>query len=256
MPRPRFNKLPEDKKERILEISAREFAYHGFDDASLNHILSEAGISKGAAYYYFDDKTDLFATVIEHFLVGLFEQTKDVFLTATKQSFWDVLHSVCLDLINECSKKPWTLGLIKAVGRFSFPRDPAEWGPLSHLIEAGDRWFLTFIQRGQEVGVVRTDLPVDLLLAWLWSLDEAIDRWIADHFQSISYDEAQGIADLTVDTFRRLLEPPQVHKRWFIIPKTNTQGEKNVSNKSEKKGVHPSPKKKASRSMARRKNDQ
>ena len=64
MPRPRFDKLPPDKRGRILEAAALEFAAHGFDGASLNRIISTAGISKGAAYYYFDDKADLYATVV------------------------------------------------------------------------------------------------------------------------------------------------------------------------------------------------
>ena len=62
MPRPRFEKLPVEKQEQILEAAAKEFTAHGYDGASLNRILEEAGISKGAAYYYFDDKADLYAT--------------------------------------------------------------------------------------------------------------------------------------------------------------------------------------------------
>ncbi len=50
MPRPRFYKLPEEKRERILEAAAKEFVAHGFEGASLNQILTAAGISKGAAY--------------------------------------------------------------------------------------------------------------------------------------------------------------------------------------------------------------
>ncbi len=67
MPRPRFNKLPEEKRERILEAAAKEFVAHGYEGASLNQILAEAGISKGAAYYYFDDKADVYATAVLHY---------------------------------------------------------------------------------------------------------------------------------------------------------------------------------------------
>ena len=49
MPRPRFNKLSAEKRECILEAAAKEFAAHGYDGASLNRILDETGISKGAA---------------------------------------------------------------------------------------------------------------------------------------------------------------------------------------------------------------
>ena len=66
MPRPRFKKLAADKRAAIIEAAGVEFAAHGFQGASLNAIIAAAGISKGAFYYYFDDKADLFATVIEY----------------------------------------------------------------------------------------------------------------------------------------------------------------------------------------------
>ena len=64
MPRPRFEKLPPEKRETILETAAKEFAEFGYEGASLNQILAKSGISKGAAYYYFDNKED-FAIVFD-----------------------------------------------------------------------------------------------------------------------------------------------------------------------------------------------
>lgn len=66
MPYPRFNKLPVEKRTKLLDIAVQEFAKYGFDDASVNCILEEARMSKGAAYYYFEDKVDLFCTVIQY----------------------------------------------------------------------------------------------------------------------------------------------------------------------------------------------
>lgn len=60
MPRPRFQKLSIEKQQAILEAAAREFSAHGYEGASINKILETAQLSKGAAYYYFDDKADLF----------------------------------------------------------------------------------------------------------------------------------------------------------------------------------------------------
>ena len=65
MPFARFGKLSPEKRERILEVAAQEFARHGYEDACINRILEQAEMSKGAAYYYFEDKVDLFCTVVE-----------------------------------------------------------------------------------------------------------------------------------------------------------------------------------------------
>ena len=72
MPRPRFEKLSPEKREQILETSAKEFAANGYEGASLNQILAKAGISKGAAYYYFDNKADLYVTTTHtHYAIEL-----------------------------------------------------------------------------------------------------------------------------------------------------------------------------------------
>ena len=89
MPYPRFNKLPVEKRTRLLDIAAQEFAKYGFDDASVNRILEEAHMSKGAAYYYFEDKVDLFCTVIQYAMewLKLIDTQFDV-ATLTPETFW------------------------------------------------------------------------------------------------------------------------------------------------------------------------
>ena len=62
MPRKRFADLEQPRRNRILGAAAHEFAERGYEAASVNRIITEAGISKGSLYYYFDDKEDLVAT--------------------------------------------------------------------------------------------------------------------------------------------------------------------------------------------------
>jgi AcrR family transcriptional regulator len=89
MPFPRFSKLPLEKRERLMEAAAQEFAAYGFDDASLNRILETVQMSKGAAYYYFEDKVDLFFTVIHYCneRLKLFDLELDP-ATLTAENFW------------------------------------------------------------------------------------------------------------------------------------------------------------------------
>jgi hypothetical protein len=37
---------------------------------------------------------------------------------------------------------------------------------------------MRFMKRGQEVGVIRTDIPGELIIAWLQALDGASDQWL------------------------------------------------------------------------------
>jgi AcrR family transcriptional regulator len=50
---------PERTRERLLQAASREIYRSGFQSASLNTILSVAGVTKGALYYDFDGKEAL-----------------------------------------------------------------------------------------------------------------------------------------------------------------------------------------------------
>lgn len=62
-----FERLPEEKRIRVLEAAKRAFAASGFAGANVNHIAEEAGISVGSMYKYFRTKEDLFLALIEEF---------------------------------------------------------------------------------------------------------------------------------------------------------------------------------------------
>ncbi len=57
----------EDKKtrERLLESARQEFTAKGYLKASLRKICADAGVTTGALYFFFKDKEDLFASIVE-----------------------------------------------------------------------------------------------------------------------------------------------------------------------------------------------
>lgn len=55
-----FMKLPVEKREQILNAALMEFAHNGFEQASTNHIVKQAGIGKGMLFYYFNSKKELY----------------------------------------------------------------------------------------------------------------------------------------------------------------------------------------------------
>lgn len=64
---------PDDKKtrERLLESARAEFTEKGYLKASLRKICADAGVTTGALYFFFKDKEDLFAAIVEPPLLGL-----------------------------------------------------------------------------------------------------------------------------------------------------------------------------------------
>ncbi len=57
---PKFEVLDEGKQQRIVNAAMREFARRGYDHASTNRIVEDAGIAKGLLFHYFKNKKQLF----------------------------------------------------------------------------------------------------------------------------------------------------------------------------------------------------
>ena len=56
---------PDATRQRILEAAAAEIHRHGFRNASIDQILSETGLTKGALYHHFPTKADLGYAVVD-----------------------------------------------------------------------------------------------------------------------------------------------------------------------------------------------
>ncbi len=63
-----YKKLDEETLNNLLETGIKEFAYKGFDKASIADIAKKSGLSVGVLYKYFADKDDFFISCIRHTL--------------------------------------------------------------------------------------------------------------------------------------------------------------------------------------------
>lgn len=205
MPRPRFEKLSLEKRERILEAAAQEFATYGYAQASLNHILETAEISKGAAYYYFDDKADLYLTAVRHFSLAVLETIHLDLSELTAENFWTTITEVYRQQFAAFADRPWILGLLKTSGLNVDAMVADE--QLAAMLQEVGQMMATFLQQGQALGVVRTDLPDELLVALVTAVDDTHDRWLFSRTEALSAAELTNAAGQIGDLLRRLLTP-------------------------------------------------
>lgn len=59
-----------DSRAELLRAAAEVFAERGFRDASVDQIAARAGYSKGALYWHFDSKDDVFFALVEERIDG------------------------------------------------------------------------------------------------------------------------------------------------------------------------------------------
>lgn len=206
MPRPRFLKLPAGKRQRILEAAALEFAARGFESASLNRIISAAGISKGAAYYYFDDKADLYATVVLEGWRALLPAGGLDLTGLDRATFWPALRGVYGEMLGRAKQQPWLIAVGKLV--YEPPPSPALGDIVAAEFARAMAWLSALIARGQQVGAIRADLPAAFLVSVLGAALEAADRWSVQHAEELGPEGMDRLAVILLDMVERFVGPP------------------------------------------------
>jgi AcrR family transcriptional regulator len=206
MARPRFANLDLDTRYRILETAAEEFAARGFDGVSLNRLIERLEMSKGSFYYYFDDKADLFSTVADLAWAIVLPSGNLDFEIFDAENFWPSLEALMQDARERVRANPWLVGFTRLM--YDPPDVAGVRESLAEKFDQARRWQAALIGRGQELGTVRADLPIELLQALLVGADEAGDRWFVNNWERLDEKELERLFEEVFAIFRRMLEPP------------------------------------------------
>ena len=82
-----------DTKEHILETVFILFLQKSFKAVTMQEIVKQTGISKGAFYHYFTSKEQVFEEIVNQYFMRLVDMGFDQFSTDSLQAFYtDLLH--------------------------------------------------------------------------------------------------------------------------------------------------------------------
>jgi AcrR family transcriptional regulator len=205
MARNRFENLEAEKREAILRAAGEEFADKGYEGASINRIIRRSGMSKGSVYYYFEDKADLFATTLENSIQRIIQEIGWFSLEVLgPDEFWDAVLELTRRTIEWTRRNDWWIRLGKSIYRLQ--QEAGAEAAAHRLTDLGKDWWRSILSRGQTLGVIRTDLPLDLLVAIVMGADQGGDRWMMEHWDRLSEKELAEIVDARVDLLRDMLD--------------------------------------------------
>lgn len=221
MPLPRFANLDSAKRSEILRVATEEFVEQGFENASLNRIIARSGMSKGALYYYFSDKDDLYRTILDEYaeqLIAVWSGGSSANGAAfagvrTPGRYWAAWLAHWRRSLEHHKDNPLYSAFFGQCvrARASGLAHPA----LTDVATSLRGWVREVLRRGQRIGAVRDDLPEDLLLEAAFGLMEGFDRWLVRHRQTANESPIDDLARLSVEFLQRLVEPdpPRSHAR-------------------------------------------
>ena len=149
-----FDKIPKEKRDRILNVAIKEFADNGFENTSIQQIAKKAGISVGSIYKYFENKETMFSMVVhegmsslEELLMSLADSSEDILVKA---------ETIIRALLKYSRKNP---ELIKLYCQLTTSDNSEFLNGISQRIEAVSASIYTVtISKAQETGDVRDDI--------------------------------------------------------------------------------------------------
>jgi AcrR family transcriptional regulator len=205
VPRPRFLTADPDLRARLLGSARRELAAKGYEAASLNRILEDAGLSKGAFYYYFDDKADLAVTVLEDAMAPYLAELEAMQPADDVAGFWAEMEAMNARSLARLAEHPDEADLFTRLG-VAFREDEALLARVMPLI-ARQAKSLALWRRGQELGAIRHDLPIEVLVATIQAIKQSLIPLYLPKGAPTTPEALASLAAAQWDMARRILAP-------------------------------------------------
>lgn len=161
-----FDRIPDSRREKILDVGIDEFAENGYEKANINVIAQKAGISIGLMYKYFSTKEDLFITCVNHGMEIL-----DATLSHIMQSDEKLLKKAEMLIRATCQHSRRNAKYIKIYNEIASEKDAARADLFADEIEAPtSRLYIQAITDAQNAGDIREDADPRLFAFFLDNL--------------------------------------------------------------------------------------
>ena len=162
-------------------------------------------MSKGALYYYFEDKADIYFAVVERAMHSMLDSLGEIPDVQTPEEFWSALEVKITTQTQRSVEDPRNMALLKSMTALL-----NQGGSHPMLKKIRDTWFEHMAgigRKGQAVGAVRNDVPFDLLLAVIYGMDMGADLWAAENWDRIPAGQKSSYGRTILDMVRRVAQP-------------------------------------------------
>ncbi len=186
------------QRVRFAEAAMRLIARHGIEGVTMRAVATEANLSYGSLFHYFESKDDLLMHAIRHLTSG---QTARVNEYESQYSGLKALeHLLCDDaIVNDSSRESWMVWLTfqyKVALDESFAELHAE------LIRGWLARIRGLLTEAQEAGDVRSSIDIDGEAMAVWAYSTGVGQLGLLHPQSMSPDLQKRLISAYLDKLR------------------------------------------------------
>ena len=193
---PRVSQDQLDARRREILAGARTcFARHGYEGATVRRLEEEIGLSRGAIFHHFRDKDSLFLAVAE-------DDAATMVATVAEHGLVQVMRDLLErsgDPAAELEVTGWLGSQLEVSRRLrTDPEFAKRWSARSEAIAAATRERLA---RQRDAGVLRADVPIDILAQFL---ELAYDGLVLHLAMGRPVQDLGAVLDLVEAAVRRL----------------------------------------------------
>lgn len=149
-----FDNISQEKRERIINAATTEFALKGFDNANINNIAKRADVSVGSLYKYFENKQDLFLTII-HYNISTIEDLLET-LAVSDEDILLKVEQIIRTIQSYSKQNPLIIKLYNVMTCENNPRFASQFAYEMESMSA--RIYRVAIDEGKKTGDVRGDI--------------------------------------------------------------------------------------------------
>lgn len=184
----------QETKKKVIDSAFQLLAEKGYDAMSIDEIMKRAGKTKGSFYVHFKNKEDLLYEVIKNRLDRDFDQIVEEILNELLDETCNVklILKRLMNLVHAgtggIDRELWTVAHHQMVVLSRKNQMVREW--MLSQYQAWVNFMSKIIRRGQELGRIRTDIDVRVMVNMLISLLEGY--------------ELRSMVDLEIDVYEQL----------------------------------------------------
>lgn len=185
MPSETFLNLPEEKRQRFIDVALAEFSEHNFDTASINRIIKEVGIARGSVYQYFSDKLDLWLYLKEYS-----EQQKLKFIQSPDRksfsSFWEFYRQLFWQGIEFDLNAPLCSRFLYRIGYKESSKEVQQYldGWKNKAVVIFSQW----VEQEKKTGDINPSIATETAVHFLISMSTSIAELLQSKYK-VNFDE-------------------------------------------------------------------
>jgi AcrR family transcriptional regulator len=167
------NDPTQETRNRILEAAAQVFARKGYHDTKVDDIVVTSRTSKGAFYFYFPSKQDIFLALVDTFAEMLEKRLRDRMESESSGlARVDAALRVCLE----------TFGQYRSLAKIALVQATGLGAAFEEKRRSVNDRFIAFIKTYLDQAMADSSIPaIDTEVAacaWMGALNEIVLRWV------------------------------------------------------------------------------